>query len=137
MHLYPVQDKTVVIVDILRATSCMTTAFAHGIESITPFASLDACMAMKEKHYVIAGERDGKKVSGFDLGNSPFEYMDAKAKRCKNRFYHHQWYAGNCQSRRCQRNHYWFFSKPFCRSRIFIEQKPIMCWLFAPDGKEK
>lgn len=80
MHLYPVHDRTVVVVDILRATSCMTTALAHGIKSITPFASLDDCRAMKPKGYYISGERDGKKVEGFDLGNSPFEYMDARLK---------------------------------------------------------
>jgi 2-phosphosulfolactate phosphatase len=80
MHLYEVQDKTVVVVDILRATSCMTTAFAFGIKSITPFAKLEDCLAMKEKGYFTAGERDGKKVDGFDLGNSPFEYMEEKLK---------------------------------------------------------
>ena len=80
MHLYDVRDKTVVIIDILRATSCMTTAFAHGIESITPFAKLEDCIAMKAKGYFTAGERDGKKVDGFDLGNSPFEYMEEKLK---------------------------------------------------------
>lgn len=86
MHLYPVQDKTVVVVDILRATSCMTTAFAYGIESITPFAKLEDCLAMKEKNYFTAGERDGKKIDGFDLGNSPFEYMDEKLKGKKIAF---------------------------------------------------
>lgn len=75
MHLYNVQDQTVVVVDILRATSCMTTAFAHNIESITPFAQLPDCLALKKEGYLTAGERDGKKVDGFDLGNSPFEYM--------------------------------------------------------------
>jgi len=78
MHLYTVSDRTVVVVDILRATSCMTTAFAHGIEGIVPFAKLDDCRAMKAKGYFTAGERDGQKVEGFDLGNSPFEYMDEK-----------------------------------------------------------
>jgi 2-phosphosulfolactate phosphatase len=86
MHLYDVRDKTVVIIDILRATSCMTTAFAHGIKSITPFAKLDDCIAMKAKGYFTAGERDGKKVDGFDLGNSPFEYMDKKLKGQKIAF---------------------------------------------------
>jgi 2-phosphosulfolactate phosphatase len=80
MHLYPVHDRTVVVVDILRATSCMTTAFAHGIKSITPFAKLEDCLAMKAKGYYTSGERDGKKVDGFDLGNSPFEYMNQKLK---------------------------------------------------------
>ncbi len=86
MHLYNVHDKTVVVVDILRATSCMTTAFAFGIHSITPFAKLEDCLAMKEKNYFTAGERDGKKVEGFDLGNSPFEYMDEKLKGKKIAF---------------------------------------------------
>jgi 2-phosphosulfolactate phosphatase len=78
MHLYQTDHRSVVVVDILRATSCMTTAFAHGIESITPFASLEDCRSMKSKGYYTSGERDGKKVDGFDLGNSPFEYMDEK-----------------------------------------------------------
>ncbi len=75
MHLYDVSDRTVVVVDILRATSCMVTAFAHGVQSITPFADLEACRAMKSKGYITSGERNGEKVPGFDRGNSPFEYM--------------------------------------------------------------
>lgn len=86
MHLYKVHERTVVVVDILRATSCMTTAFAHGISAITPFAELQECLAMKSEHYFTAGERDGKKVDGFDLGNSPFEYMDEKLRGKKIAF---------------------------------------------------
>ena len=86
MHLYKSDDRTVVVVDILRATSCMTTALAHGINNITPFASLDDCLAMKSQGYFTSGERDGKKVDGFDLGNSPFEYMDEKLKGQKIAF---------------------------------------------------
>jgi len=86
IHLYPVHDKTVVVVDILRATSCMVTAFAHGVESIMPFASLDECREMKMKGYVTSGERDGKKVEGFDKGNSPFEYIGDELKGLKIAF---------------------------------------------------
>jgi 2-phosphosulfolactate phosphatase len=86
MHLYKVQDQTVVVVDILRATSCMTTAFAHEIQSITPFAQLPECLALRSDGYVTAGERDGKKVDGFDLGNSPFEYMNPLLKGKKIAF---------------------------------------------------
>ncbi len=74
MPLYHVSDRTVVVVDILRATSCMVTAFAHGEETITPVADLNKCKGMKRQGYIISGERDGKKVEGFDKGNSPFEY---------------------------------------------------------------
>jgi 2-phosphosulfolactate phosphatase len=86
MHLYDVQNHAVVVVDILRATSCMTTAFAHGVECIAPFANLEDCLAMKSKGFFTAGERDGKKVDGFDLGNSPFEYMDPNLRKQKIAF---------------------------------------------------
>jgi 2-phosphosulfolactate phosphatase len=86
MHLYNVQDRTIVVVDILRATSCMTTAFAHGIESIMPFAKLEDCLAKKSEGYFTAGERDGKKVEGCDLGNSPFEYMNPELRGKKIAF---------------------------------------------------
>ena len=83
MHLYSVADRSVVVVDIFRATSCMVAALANGVASITPYASLDDCLAMKSNGYDTAGERDGKKVDGFDHGNSPFEYMveEMKGKR--------------------------------------------------------
>ncbi len=80
MHLYHVRDRTIVVVDILRATSCMVTAFANGAESITPVANLDICRSMKLKGYITSGERDGKKVMGFDKGNSPFEYMGSEVR---------------------------------------------------------
>lgn len=86
IHLYPIHNYSVVVVDILRATSCMTTAFAYGVSSITPFASLDDCKTMKAEGYFTAGERNGEKVAGFDLGNSPFEYMDENLKGKKIAF---------------------------------------------------
>jgi 2-phosphosulfolactate phosphatase len=66
------------VVDILRATSCMVTALAQGVQRIRPYADLEACRAMKADGYFTAGERNGEKVEGFDFGNSPFEYMDEK-----------------------------------------------------------
>jgi 2-phosphosulfolactate phosphatase len=86
MHLYDVRNRTVVVVDILRATSCMVTAFAHGVESITPFANLEECRKMKSMGYIISGERNGEKVPGFDKGNSPFEYMGDQVKGRKIAF---------------------------------------------------
>ncbi len=86
IHLYDVSDKVVVVVDILRATSCMVTAFAHGVESIVPIADENECERMRLKGYVISGERNGKKIPGFDKGNSPFEYMDENIKGLKIAF---------------------------------------------------
>ncbi|MFN6943655.1 MAG: 2-phosphosulfolactate phosphatase [Cytophagaceae bacterium] len=76
LHLYEVEGKVVVVVDILRATSCMTTAIAHGVEKIIPVATLEECERYKCKGYLTAAERDGMKADGFDLGNSPFSYME-------------------------------------------------------------
>ncbi len=73
---YGVENKVVVVVDILRATSVMVTALAHGIKSITPVASVEECQVLKDSGYLAAAERDGKTVEGFDFGNSPFTYMD-------------------------------------------------------------
>lgn len=76
MHLHDVSDKTVVVVDILRATSCMVTAFAFDVDCIMPFAELEDCRSMSSQGFITSGERNGEKVPGFDKGNSPFEYMD-------------------------------------------------------------
>jgi 2-phosphosulfolactate phosphatase len=80
VHLHKTEGKVVVVIDILRATSCMTTALANGIESITAVASLEECKALGEQGYLTAAERDGKKVDGFDFGNSPFSYHDESIK---------------------------------------------------------
>ncbi|MDH5604709.1 MAG: 2-phosphosulfolactate phosphatase, partial [Cyclobacteriaceae bacterium] len=66
LHLHQLQHKTAVIVDILRATSCITTGLAYGVKSVTPYEDLEECRQMKQKGYIIAGERNGKKVEGFD-----------------------------------------------------------------------
>ena len=66
----------VVVVDIFRATSSITTAIAHGVKSIKPVDSLQECKNLQQKGYFGAAERGGKKVGGFDLGNSPYSYMN-------------------------------------------------------------
>jgi 2-phosphosulfolactate phosphatase len=80
VDLYGVEGKIVVVVDILRATTCMTTAFAHGIDHMIPVAKLEECKALQNSGYIAAAERDGKMAEGFDIGNSPFTYMDPKLK---------------------------------------------------------
>jgi 2-phosphosulfolactate phosphatase len=75
LPLYPVNDKVIVVVDVFRATSCMVAGLASGVRSIVPVATLEECRALMAQGYVGAGERDGKHVEGFDIGNSPFSYM--------------------------------------------------------------
>ncbi|WP_288373629.1 2-phosphosulfolactate phosphatase [uncultured Algoriphagus sp.] len=76
IHLHELEGKIVVVVDIFRATSTMVAALATGIEEIETFADLEACRTMKQKGYLIAGERNGQTVEGFDLGNSPVALLD-------------------------------------------------------------
>lgn len=78
LHQYPLEGKLVVVVDILRATSCMVTGLAYGVKEIVPVASLEECAALKRRGYFAAAERNGAKAEGFDMGNSPFEYQDDK-----------------------------------------------------------
>jgi len=76
IHLHDLKGKITVVVDILRASSCITAGIANGIEAIVPFASVEDCRKMKAKGYFTAGERGGKKIEDFDIGNSPFSYME-------------------------------------------------------------
>ena len=76
--LYPVyrdEENIVVIIDVLRATSAICTAFHHGAEKIIPGASVEEARRLKESGMLAGAERDAIKVEGFDFGNSPFDYM--------------------------------------------------------------
>ena len=75
IHQHELNGKIVVVVDIFRATSCIVTGLANGVEAIKPVGSIEDTLILGDQGYVMAGERDGKKVDGFDMGNSPFEYM--------------------------------------------------------------
>ncbi len=66
----------VVVVDVLRATSVMVTALAHGVTRVHPVAELAECLALGQTlGCLMAAERDGRTPAGFDLGNSPFSYQ--------------------------------------------------------------
>ncbi|MEQ9437758.1 MAG: 2-phosphosulfolactate phosphatase [Cyclobacteriaceae bacterium] len=72
---HSVTEKVVVVVDVLRASSTMVTAFAHGLERLMPVAYVEGCLALQRLGYLSAGERDGSKVEGFNFGNSPYDVM--------------------------------------------------------------
>ncbi|MEM6641859.1 MAG: 2-phosphosulfolactate phosphatase [Bacteroidota bacterium] len=72
---HSLKEKTVVVVDIFRATSCIVTGLAHGVKAIKPIAEIEETLLHGPKGYVMAGERGGVVVEGFDIGNSPFEYQ--------------------------------------------------------------
>lgn len=82
-YLYPVyrnDENIVVIIDILRATSAICTAFEHGAEKIIPVSTVEQATAWKERGYLVGAERDAIPLPGFDFGNSPFSYMGDNVK---------------------------------------------------------
>ncbi|MEA4882681.1 MAG: 2-phosphosulfolactate phosphatase [Clostridia bacterium] len=72
----------VVVVDVLRATSTISTALANGCEEVIPTESIEEAIKIARGYarpdYVLGGERRGVAVEGFDLGNSPQEYTPEK-----------------------------------------------------------
>lgn len=72
------RDSIVVIIDILRATSAICTAFANGAERIIPVSTVAEARAYKEKGFLVAAERDGYVLDFADFGNSPFNFTREK-----------------------------------------------------------
>jgi len=79
-HLFHKPDTIVVVIDIFRASSAINTAFFHGVSKMIPVATIDEADAYKKNGFLVAAERNGEVVEGFDLGNSPFGYMSNKVK---------------------------------------------------------
>jgi 2-phosphosulfolactate phosphatase len=71
-------DSIVVIIDILRASSAICTAFANGAASIIPVAEVDEAKEYKSRGYLVAAERDGFVLDFADFGNSPFNFTKEK-----------------------------------------------------------
>ena len=78
LPLYDLRGQVAVIVDILRASSTIVTALGEGVTHVFPVATLVECTAYGQEHGCLtAAERDGIPAVGFDLGNSPFGFLDA------------------------------------------------------------
>jgi 2-phosphosulfolactate phosphatase len=75
LHLYDLNNAIVVIIDVFRATSTITTALFNGAKCVIPVDSVAKCIELgKQIDSITAGERDGKIAEGLKFGNSPFEY---------------------------------------------------------------
>lgn len=67
-----------VIIDVLRASSAICTAFANGASAIIPVAEAEEARQYKSKGYLVAAERDGYTLDFADFGNSPFNFTKEK-----------------------------------------------------------
>lgn len=80
LPLYQIENSIVVVIDIFRATSSICYGIANGAEAIIPVAQVEECLSYKGQKCLLAAERDGRVVDGFDFGNSPFAYTEEKVK---------------------------------------------------------
>lgn len=77
-----IKGKTVVVIDMLRATSVITTALNNGCKKVIPVITVEEAREIakstKEK-CILGGERNAVKIEGFNFSNSPLEYKDGTA----------------------------------------------------------
>lgn len=68
----------VVVIDVLRATTTIVHALAAGARAVMPCLEVDEAQRLAARfspgEAVLGGERQGLRIEGFDLGNSPQEY---------------------------------------------------------------
>lgn len=78
-------EATVVVIDVLRATTTVVEALANGARGIYPTASTEEAVklahSLGREDTLLCGERKGEKVEGFDLGNSPREFVREEVER--------------------------------------------------------
>lgn len=76
-----IAGRTVFIIDVLRATTTICAALAHGARGIIPVPSIEEAMklaqTLERRDVLLAGERNAVRINGFDLGNSPLEMTEA------------------------------------------------------------
>lgn len=70
-----------VLIDVIRATTTITAAFGNGCRDVVPALTIEEAREVAGRYpaeqVILAGTRDGVKISGFQLGNSPLEYTRA------------------------------------------------------------
>ncbi len=75
-----IQGRTVFVIDILRATTVMCAALAHGAKALIPVASTEEALRLAQTigsdDVLLAGERNCLRIPGFQLGNSPLEMRE-------------------------------------------------------------
>lgn len=69
-----IEQKAVVVIDILRATSTIVTILNNGASSVIPVKEEEDALIYQSQGYLVGGERGGETIPGFDFGNSPFQY---------------------------------------------------------------
>lgn len=71
---------TVISIDVLRSSSCIVWGLVNGASKIIPVDDLGSAVSIASRmgDCVLAGERGAVLIPGFDIGNSPAEYTEAR-----------------------------------------------------------
>lgn len=70
-----IAGRSVVVIDVLRTTSTIVTALAYNAAAVIAVETVPQAKQMVVKDCIRGGERFDKKITGFEAGNSPYEYM--------------------------------------------------------------
>lgn len=75
-----IRNKTIVVIDVLRASSTIVTALVNGAKEIIPVEDMaeagKIAQNLDSSRYLLCGEKESEKVDGYHLGNSPLEYTN-------------------------------------------------------------
>ncbi len=78
------RERTAIVIDVLRASSSITTALANGAREVIPVATVEGAVKIASNLsadvVLLAGERNAKIIPGFQLGNSPLEYTEERVR---------------------------------------------------------
>jgi 2-phosphosulfolactate phosphatase len=78
------RERTVVVIDVLRASTTIITALSNGAREIIPVATVESAVKISGNLFgdviLLGGERNGRMIDGFNLGNSPSEYTGERVR---------------------------------------------------------
>jgi 2-phosphosulfolactate phosphatase len=78
------RGKTVVMIDVLRASTTIITALRNGAKEVIPVTTVESAVKISGNLFgdviLLGGERNGRMIEGFHLGNSPLEYGEDRVK---------------------------------------------------------
>ena len=78
-----IKGKTVVVIDVLRATSVMVTALQNAASKVVPVLTTEAAFSYRERFghgAILVGERKSERIEGFDYGNSPLDMVPSNVR---------------------------------------------------------
>jgi 2-phosphosulfolactate phosphatase len=86
-----IESEAVVVIDVLRASTTISAAFRAGASKIIPVADIEEARELStttgRENSLLCGSANGEPIDGFDLGNSPSEYVPGLVQR-KTLFYY-------------------------------------------------